>query len=76
MNIVVCGTIAHYNNMKEIKAELELKGHYVVIPPNQIENGEGKMIPVEEYYEIRQHATEDDEWYGIERLSLLLIILI
>lgn len=51
--------------MLEVKKQLEALGHEVLIPPHQVKNKDGEMIPVEEYYTIRKNLAEsggDDAW--------------
>ena len=62
MKITLCGSIAFYSEMIEIKNKLEKIGHEVKLPPNEIKNGEGKMISVAEYYKIRHTASVSEKW--------------
>jgi hypothetical protein len=62
MKITICGSIAFYEKMQEVKKELEKLGHEVDIPPCEIEDGEGKVISVQEYYKIRKSGNEDEKW--------------
>lgn len=62
MKITLCGSIAFIDEMDAIRKELELLGHEVKMPPLEVMGGEGKMIPVKEYYAIRKAANDDHEW--------------
>lgn len=56
MKITLCGSIAFYKEMEEVKAALEKRGHEVKLPPTQIKNNKGEWIPVAEYYRLRKEA--------------------
>lgn len=62
MNITICGSIAFYDQMLEAKKKLELLGHQVKLPPFEIEDEHGRMIPVKEYYARRKAETGDVGW--------------
>ena len=62
MKITLCGSIAFIDEMLAAKRELETAGHEVKMPPTEIADGEGKMIGVKEYYQIRKATTERDGW--------------
>jgi hypothetical protein len=62
MKITLCGSIAFIDEMDAIRKELELTEFEVKLPPLEIADGSGKMIPVKEYYAIRKSAADDDEW--------------
>lgn len=62
MKITLCGSIAFYDEMMEVKQALETLGHEVKLPPHEIKNEQGAMIPVKEYYAQRKAATEDTGW--------------
>ena len=62
MKIAIFGSIAFYNEMQQTKKRLENMGHEVVLPPFEIENEEGKMISVRQYYEIRKMSSADTSW--------------
>lgn len=62
MNITLCGSIAFIDEMDAIRKELEALGHEVEMPPLEIADGDGKMIPVKEYYVIRKSAPDDHGW--------------
>jgi len=62
MKITLCGSIAFFNQMLEIKKELEMSGHEVKLPPTEVADENGNMIPVAEYYKLRKEAKEDTGW--------------
>ncbi len=62
MKITVCGSIAFHDEMLEIKERLEKLGHEVMIPPTEVKDGDGKLIPTKEGYRIRKSWTRDDGW--------------
>ncbi len=62
MKITLCGSIAFYAEMQEIKKQLEDIGHKVTLPPSEIKDKNGEPITVEEYYKIRQTAKNDEKW--------------
>ncbi len=62
MKITICGSIAFLEKMSESKKKLEDMGHEVKMPPLEIEDGGGKMIPAIEYYKIRRKTTQNESW--------------
>ncbi|MFA4998532.1 MAG: hypothetical protein WC514_00695 [Candidatus Paceibacterota bacterium] len=62
MKITICGSIAFYNKMLEIKEQLEGLGYEVDLPPSKIKDGQGKIITVTEYYDLRKSSTNNDNW--------------
>jgi hypothetical protein len=60
--ITLCGSIAFYDEMLVVKAELEGLGYYVKLPPTEIKNEEGVFIPVQEYYTLRKAETGRTGW--------------
>lgn len=62
MKITLCGSIAFYHKMLEVKAKLEKLGHRVELPPQKVPNDKGEMIPVQEYYAIRHTAEPSHAW--------------
>lgn len=62
MKVTICGSIAFYEKMLEVKKELEKLGHVVKLPPHEVKDEKGKMIPVSEYYSRRKAETSDDSW--------------
>jgi hypothetical protein len=62
MKITICGSIAFHDEMLEAKEKLEALGHEVKLPPTEIPDDSGKMIPVKEYYAMRQTAALGDTW--------------
>ena len=62
MKITLCGSIAFYDEMLGIKKELEELGHKVTLPPFEVKDENGNMIPVKEYYVKRKAETNDASW--------------
>lgn len=62
MKITICGSIAFHDEMLEAKEKLEALGYEVKLPPIEIMDDLGKMIPVKEYYAMRQTAADNDAW--------------
>jgi len=62
MKITICGSIAFFNGMLSIKKELETMGHEVDLPPTEVKDENGNMIPIAEYYRRRKEASEDEKW--------------
>ena len=62
MIITICGSIAFYNEMLDVKEKLEQLGHQVKLPPFEVKDDNGNMIPVKEYYSIRKAETDDTSW--------------
>ena len=62
MKVTICGSIAFYDEMCRAKEELELHGHEVKLPPSQVPDESGKMIPVKDYYSLRKAGSVDDGW--------------
>lgn len=67
MKITICGSIAFYDEMMEVKEILINLGHEVDLPPFEIEDDTGKMIPVKEYYERRKIETSNVGWIWDEK---------
>jgi hypothetical protein len=62
MEITICGSIAFYEKMLEVKKKLEAINHKVKLPPHEIEGENGEMMPVKEYYQKRKAAADNDAW--------------
>lgn len=62
MKITLCGSGAFYDDMIRLKAKLEVFHHEVKLPPHEMEDADGIMIPVKEYYDRKQTAGDDDAW--------------
>jgi hypothetical protein len=62
MKIVVSGSIAFHERMIEIKKNLESLGHQVKLPPSEVEDENGQMIPAKEYYSKRKSDNGDEGW--------------
>jgi len=59
MKITICGSIAFYEEMLDIKGKLERIGYQIKLPPSEIEDDNGKMITVKEYYSKRKSETSN-----------------
>ncbi|NOR85811.1 hypothetical protein GQ473_06860 [archaeon] len=62
MNITICGSIAFYAEMLEVKEKLKQLGHQVKLPPFEVKDENGNMIPVKQYYSLRKAETDDTSW--------------
>ena len=62
MNITICGSIAFYDEMLDIKKKLEQLGHQVKLPLSEVKDENGNMIPVKEYYTKRKADTNNTGW--------------
>lgn len=62
MKITICGSIAFYDEMLDVMKKLELLGHQVKLPLIEIKDGNGKMVPIKEYYFQRKTETDDTSW--------------
>lgn len=62
MRITLCGSIAFMDEMIRVKSELEAAGHEVKLPPTEVPDEHGVMIPVGEYYKRRKAAGVDETW--------------
>ena len=62
MKITICGSIAFYDEMIEIKEKLEKLNHQVKLPPLEIKDEKDEMISVKEYYAKRKIETDDHSW--------------
>ncbi|MFZ2299960.1 MAG: hypothetical protein WAW00_02410 [Candidatus Moraniibacteriota bacterium] len=62
MNITLCGSIAFIDEMDAVRKELESMGHTVEMPPLEIMDDNGRMIPVKEYYALRKSVTDGTHW--------------
>jgi hypothetical protein len=61
MIITICSTIKFWPQILEIKRNLETLGHQVLIPPHEVKDEAGNLIPVEKYYEIRRAMMAKDK---------------
>ena len=62
MKITICGSMAFYQEMLDIKKELENKGHQVKMPPTEVEDQNGNKVHIKDYYKIRKQAKDDEQW--------------
>lgn len=65
MIITICSSIQFWPEIVAVKTKLEALGHEVLIPPHEVPNKDGEMIPVEEYFRIRKEMVargENIDW--------------
>ena len=62
MKITICGSIAFFPEMLETKRKLEEIGHEVKLPPTEVPDENGQMIPVAKFYELRKTVTDESSW--------------
>ncbi|MDD5144926.1 MAG: hypothetical protein PHW72_02280 [Candidatus Pacebacteria bacterium] len=72
MKITICGSIAFQSEINSVKKKMELLGHEVKIWPLELKDGEGNLIPVEEYYKIRKSAANDEKWVWDRKAEAIL----
>ena len=73
MKITICGSIAFFDQITEVKAELEKMGHVVDIPPREVEDEQGNLISVKAYYELRKSSGEDAIWVWEKKKEAMLM---
>jgi hypothetical protein len=62
MKITICGSLQFIDDMVKAQKVLEAQGHTVIIPPLEIPDKDGKLIPITQMYEIYKNAGPDDVW--------------
>jgi len=62
MNITICGSIAFYDKMLDIKKKLEQLDYQVKLPPFEVKDENGNMISVKEYYSKRKAEINNASW--------------
>ena len=62
MKIAICGSIAFIEEMSAARDVLLGALHEVEMPPLEVKNESGEIIPVLEYYRRRKAASDNDEW--------------
>lgn len=62
MKITLCGSIAFYKEMLSVKQQLEQLGHEVKVPPHEVKDDQGNMLPVQQYYALRKQENNDGSW--------------
>jgi len=62
MKMTLCGSIAFFDQMLDAKKQLEALGHEVKLPPTEVPDEDGNLIPVAKYYELRKTVTDDTSW--------------
>ncbi len=73
MKITICGSIAFFDEMLEVKEKLEQLGHEVDLPPTEIIDENGRMISVKEYYRLRKEEhNSNDSWIWTRKKEAIL----
>ncbi len=63
MIITLCGSIAFIDEMYRLKIDLEVLGHKVLLPPNEVPGETGELIPASVYYSQKKALQkQDDAW--------------
>ena len=61
MIITICTSLKYYADALGVQKQLENLGHEVLIPPQQVKNESGDLIPVQEIYHLRKEALKKNE---------------
>ena len=62
MRITICCSIAFIDVAKAMKEQLERSGHEVKMPPMEIADENGRLIPVQRYYKLRKAEQGNSGW--------------
>ncbi len=62
MKITLCGSIAFIKEMQDAKIRLEAAGHEIKMPPLEVPDEKGTMIPVKEYWDARKATATTTGW--------------
>ena len=62
MKITLCGSIAFFDKMLEMKSKLEEKGHEIKLPPTEVADENGNMVPVKEFFNKKKENPSHDNW--------------
>lgn len=62
MKITICGSIAFFDEMLDVKKQLENLGHEVDLPPTEIIDEKGNKLSVKKYYELRKKMDSSVGW--------------
>ena len=62
MKVTICGSIAFFDEMVEVKEQLERMGYEVKLPPTEVADEHGNMIPVKEYYNLKKQEQSANSW--------------
>lgn len=73
MKITICGSIAFYDEMMETKRKLEDFGHQVDLPPFEIKDEKGELIPIKDYYALRKAEKDDDSWIWERKAEVIML---
>lgn len=72
MKITICASIMFQDKVLLLKSELEKLRHEVKIWPLKVKNEKGELIPVQEYYQIRRKAKNDEKWVWDRKAEAIL----
>ncbi len=62
MRVVVCGSLAFFEHMQEVRDRLEAVGHEVVIPAAHVDGEDGRPMPVDAYYALKKRSFAELQW--------------
>jgi hypothetical protein len=62
MKITICGSIAFFDEMLDVKKQLEELGHKVDLPPTEIVDEKGNKLSVKKYYKLRKKLDSSIGW--------------
>jgi len=62
MKITLCGSVAFYEEMLQVKDQLEAMGHEIKLPPILIKDDKDNLISVQKYYALRKAETNPTSW--------------
>jgi len=62
VRVTLCGSIAFFDEMVEVKKKLEKRGFVVKMPPNELKGENGEIITAKKYYELRKSSGEKAAW--------------
>lgn len=62
MKVLICCSIAFIDVAKAMKEQLERNGHEVKMPPMEIPNEHGWLIPSQQYYKLRKADQGNSGW--------------
>lgn len=61
MKITICGSLIFFDEMLEVKKQLEALGHEVKMPPEYVDDGRGGQISVKDRYKASKAGSNDDK---------------
>ena len=72
MKIVICGSITFCDEMNELRADLEKKGHGVISPQRMAKDETGEAISIREYHEkMGGEPPADHELWDLKKTAIL-----